>query len=243
LDLIKKATTACNTIATKVAPLLNPHYGDFIKKCGKLYRKTAQRKRLKSDSSTVLLTMDCVRLFTRVNMDPNLLVALLEAHCLPEKRKDWFHPASSNNDPLKQWMFTWNMWAQVEMLAAVMLDNLIDQVFAKGRINLTINIRDTKDNLMSKWDNYKNKVKVRFFLTLWYLHYSCDSVPKIDVLCKSAKRYISRFFMLMEKVDTTAIKIYLACSGCGPKVFKIRREPGSGTRIQCTLAKGQINLE
>jgi poly-D-alanine transfer protein DltD len=35
-DLIKKATTACNTIATKFALLLNPEYGDFIKVWGAL---------------------------------------------------------------------------------------------------------------------------------------------------------------------------------------------------------------
>jgi hypothetical protein len=90
-------------------------------------------------------------------MDPNLRVALVEAHCLPEKRKDWFQPASSNDDPLKQWMLTWNMWAQVKMLAAVMLDNLIDQVFAKGGIDLTKNLKDTKDNSMSRFNNYKTK--------------------------------------------------------------------------------------
>jgi hypothetical protein len=126
-------------------------------KCGELYRKTAQRKRLNRDSSTVLLKIDRARLFTGVNMDPNLRVALVEAHCLPEKRKDWFQPASSNDDPLKQWMLTWNMWAQVKMLAAVMLDNLIDQVFAKGGIDLTKNLKDTKDNSMSRFNNYKTK--------------------------------------------------------------------------------------
>jgi hypothetical protein len=39
-------------------------------------------------------------------MDPNLRMALLEAHFLTEKQKEWFHPASSKDDPLKQWMFT-----------------------------------------------------------------------------------------------------------------------------------------
>jgi hypothetical protein len=107
---------------------LRPEYGDFIKKCGELYGETAKRRHLKSDLSTVLLTMDRARLFTNVNMDPNLGMALLEAHCLPEKRKEWFHPALSNDDPLKEWMFTWNMWAQVKILARVMLENLIDQV-------------------------------------------------------------------------------------------------------------------
>jgi hypothetical protein len=101
VELIKKATTACNTIATKVAPHLRPKYGDFMKKCGELYRETAARRHLKSNSNTVVLTMDCARLFMNVNIDPNLSVALLEAHCLPEKQKEWFHLALSNNDPLK----------------------------------------------------------------------------------------------------------------------------------------------
>jgi hypothetical protein len=48
-DLIKKATTLCNTIAMKVTPLLKPIYGDFNKKCGELCGETAKRKRLKSD--------------------------------------------------------------------------------------------------------------------------------------------------------------------------------------------------
>jgi hypothetical protein len=148
-ELIKKATTASNTIATKVAPLLRPEYGDFIKKCGELYRETAKKRCLKSDSSTVLLTMDRARLFTNVNMDPNLCVALLDAHCLPKKRKEWFHPALSNDDPLKQWMFTWNMWAKVEMLARVMLDTLIDQVSGTGGLDLTKDIKDTKELLFN----------------------------------------------------------------------------------------------
>jgi hypothetical protein len=63
--------------------------------------------------------------------------ALLEANFLPEKCKDWFHPAFSNDDPLKQRTFTWNTWAQVETLAAVMLDNLTAQISAKGEIDLT----------------------------------------------------------------------------------------------------------
>jgi hypothetical protein len=75
-------------------------------KSGELYGETAARRRLKSNSSTSLLTTDHARLFTNVNMDPNLRMALLEAHFLTEKQKEWFHPASSKDDPLKQWMFT-----------------------------------------------------------------------------------------------------------------------------------------
>jgi hypothetical protein len=210
-ELIKKATTASNTIATKVAPLLRPEYGDFIKKCGELYRETAKKRCLKSDSSTVLLTMDRARLFTNVNMDPNLCVALLDAHCLPKKRKEWFHPALSNDDPLKQWMFTWNMWAKVEMLARVMLDTLIDQVSGTGGLDLTKDIKDTKELLFNEFDKYTQKVKGQFFHSLWYLHYGCDEAPKIDVICKRAKGYVYRFFMVMEKVDTTVIRVYPAC--------------------------------
>jgi hypothetical protein len=41
------------------------------------------------------------------------------------------------------------MWAQVEMMARVMLDKLIDQVS---------DINDTKDNWLAKFDEYTQKV-------------------------------------------------------------------------------------
>jgi hypothetical protein len=50
------------------------------------------------------------------------------------------------------------MWAQVEMMARVMLDKLIDQVSGTRRINLTKDINDTKDNWLAKFDEYTQKV-------------------------------------------------------------------------------------
>jgi hypothetical protein len=61
------------------------------------------------------------------------------------------------------------------------------------------------------FDEYTHKVKGRFFHILWYLHYGCDEAPKEDVICKRAKRYVYRFFMFMEKVDTAVIWVYPAC--------------------------------
>jgi hypothetical protein len=58
------------------------------------------------------------------------------------------------------------MWPQVEMMARVMLDKLIDQVSGTGGIDLTKDIKNTKDNLLAKFDEYTQKVKARFFLTL-----------------------------------------------------------------------------
>jgi hypothetical protein len=103
------------------------------------------------------------------------------------------------------------MWAQVQMMGRAMLDKLIDQVSGTGGIDLTKDIKDTKDNLLSEFNEYTQKVKAQFFLTLCYLHYGCDAAPKVEVLCKRAKRYVYRFFMVMEKLDTTAIRVYRAC--------------------------------
>jgi hypothetical protein len=77
-------------------------------------------------------------LFTVKNMDPQVRMELLEAHCLLEKRTAMYHPSFSSNHPVKQWLYTWNMWSMVEGFAESMLKVMIDKIFeAKDKEKLT----------------------------------------------------------------------------------------------------------
>jgi hypothetical protein len=57
-DKLKKALGPATTKATKIAPVLNPAYGNFIAKCSQLYAETTKRKCEKADGNVLILTPD-----------------------------------------------------------------------------------------------------------------------------------------------------------------------------------------
>jgi hypothetical protein len=105
-DSVKKALVPALTKAQKIAPILNPAYGNFIAKCAEIYAETNKRRKEKSEGNVLVLNPDRARWFTAVNMDNDLRMALLKAHCLQEKRKEWHHPHGIEEQPVKQWMHT-----------------------------------------------------------------------------------------------------------------------------------------
>jgi hypothetical protein len=120
---IKKMHTPAKIKASKYAPLVDKKFGNFKEECDYLFNETMLRKskqgkleekeRPKNEPNIVVLIADQAHLFTVVNMDSKLSVQLLKAHCLLELRSAWYHPLSSADEPVKQWLYTWNMWSMM----------------------------------------------------------------------------------------------------------------------------------
>jgi predicted transcriptional regulator len=95
-ESVKDVLSLAKSKVSKYVSLMDPKYGNFMDKAAKMHAKMTRRK-CKNETKLTELTPDCARLFTAVNMDPQLCIDLFEAHYLVEKCKDWFHPPTSQD--------------------------------------------------------------------------------------------------------------------------------------------------
>jgi hypothetical protein len=93
-------------------------------------------------------------------MDSKLRVKLLKAHCLLELRSAWYHPLSSADNPLKQWLYTWNMWSMVKGFAECMSGVIIDKIFEGEEEE---KLKEHKEKALADFSDYKKEVKDKFF--------------------------------------------------------------------------------
>jgi hypothetical protein len=144
----------------KLAPLYNPNYRDFLKRCQDMYAETSKQKQARNEQDVIVVTLDQACLFIVVNLDKTLWVELLHAHCLLERCKLWYHPASSADKPVKNWIRMENMWLQVEGFGESMLKEIIDQIFAGEDKKEQIKM---KEEIISKFVDYRKEIKDSFF--------------------------------------------------------------------------------
>lgn len=80
-----------STKSSKLAAVLNPDYGNFLKTCAELHEFCEREKR--DGRQTIGCGLDRARLYTAVgNLNPVLRYQLIEAQLKPNLRKSWFHP-------------------------------------------------------------------------------------------------------------------------------------------------------
>lgn len=108
--MMKECMVEWSTKVTKIAPILNPAFGNFLKVCTDLYNylekeREKEKEKDKSDSKgkgQVQCGLDRCRLFTGCTLPlADLRCKLLEAHCKKELRRQFFHPVGFSDPEVK----------------------------------------------------------------------------------------------------------------------------------------------
>jgi hypothetical protein len=258
-DAIKASTKSHILNASKMAPMWDPVLENFMEKCSELFAFTSRLKRQKPTEREVMtLSVNRARLFTQVNMSNELRFALIEAHCDPEKRKAWFHPALLANKAVKQWMFTWNMWSTfegiVEAILNVILEEIVQVKITKVGKELdeaeaaerAEEIKLFKSKAIEEFGIYRREVKGKYFHNLWFVKYGSTSKDvKVETLWRRAKRYVYRIFIAKERKDATFFPMYPACFRIWNKVdsptLLKEKFPKDSNHVPCQSKCGSPN--
>jgi len=119
----------------KIAALLNPAYGDFFQKCVELFNWVEREKKGEVGQEgerwrkDLVYGLDRCRMFSgQAGVSNRLRCQLLEAEVKPDLRKDWFHPAKLSENDTKLWIVTWGMWENVEGIAILALEGILDEI-------------------------------------------------------------------------------------------------------------------
>lgn len=198
--------------ATKLAALLNPEYGDFLKACGEMHEYCEREKR--EGRTTVGCGLDKARMFTAIfSLNPVLRCNLLEAQCKPELRKASFHPPGFSDSETKQWCHTWSMWDCVERMARNLLSGCFDEICG----NVPLHRVETfggdvdllREQILEDFKYFAFQVRSKFFRSIWI------SKPgekfDADVLRRRSKQFVFCFFVEREVYDANYFWCYPAC--------------------------------
>jgi len=213
-EMLSQATKEWKVDVGKLASLLNPTYGAFMEKAAEMFTLTERLKKEKV-KDTVLCNPDRARLFTGVTyLDADLRILLLEAHCNPELRKQFFHPSSCEDMALKQWMHTWHIWSTVEGIAVALLTSIFKEIevsLPEERIALSADktAECILEEAVQAFRVYADEVKEMFFNIIWFDEYgSKEDLTAVNQ--RRAKRFLYRFFMEKEAMEPGYFWIYPA---------------------------------
>lgn len=202
-----------STKSSKLAAVLNPEYGNFVKTCANLQEFCEREKR--EGRQTLGCGLDRACLYTAVSsVDPVLRCQLIEAQLKPDLRKAWFHPQVYSDNETKQWCHTWSMWATVESISLNVLLACFDEILEDIPLERFegVETRDAdgvRDQMVEDFKEFCFQVRTKFFRSVWITKLG----EKLDfkVLRRRAKRYVYRFFVDRERVNSKYFWSYPLC--------------------------------
>ena len=166
--MFKEATKEWRSDGQKLAPLLNPAYGSVVDKAAEMFSLTKRLSKEKAKDNSIC-NLDRARLFTGVTyLDADLRTVLLEASCTPSLQKQFYHPHSLDDGPIKQWLHTWHVWNSVESISCGLLNAIYEEIKSSHPAERFPGTKDPEiiEFFVAAFKDYADLVKANFFGTM-----------------------------------------------------------------------------
>lgn len=260
-EMMTLEMTPWTTKVTKLAPILNPEFGDFLAHCEALWNYVEQRQKEKDEEGRdarkkdklgyISCGLDRARLFTSVTaLSVELRIQLLEAHVKPELRAEYHHPMALSEVETRVWLHQWSVWEQISDLSKSLLSKILEEIrplVPKDRIERTKtekepgDVKLVEEDMRVQFTLYEKLVRQKFFRGMW-------DKAKTPVLRRRAKRLVYRFIVHQESVSGHEFWAYPTCMlswatvGVGPqKVFsEYSMYPADGAEMPRELDRWEI---